>query len=185
MAASLAALRDYGYRAEIPSSVSEAVAQAGRSTTGGLRFDGPDRGFTLLSLQAALIACWRAGDFESGLRAVVEAGGDTDTNGAIAGALLGARFGHAAIPERWRRRADGIRGGARVDGDLGRPARGAGLNGRTFAAAAPERCGPYRRGPGTPLGSRARAGIVNPAPRARAAHAGLLRNVMFFMLMGA
>jgi hypothetical protein len=31
----------------------------------------------------------------------VNAGGDTDTNGAVAGAVLGARFGAAAIPERW------------------------------------------------------------------------------------
>ena len=111
MAASLPALRRYGYRAEMPSSVSEAVAEASRSTMDDLRFDGDDMGFTLLSLQAALISCWRAEDFESGLRRAVEAGGDTDTNGAIVGALLGARFGLAAIPERWRRRVDEIRAG--------------------------------------------------------------------------
>jgi len=29
------------------------------------------------------------------------AGGDTDTNAAVAGALLGAREGEAAIPPRW------------------------------------------------------------------------------------
>ena len=28
-------------------------------------------------------------------------GGDTDTNAAIAGALLGARFGFEAIPKEW------------------------------------------------------------------------------------
>ena len=39
--------------------------------------------------------------FESALRQVVEAGGDTDTNGAVAGAVLGARYGASAIPERW------------------------------------------------------------------------------------
>ena len=111
MAASLPALCDYGYRAEIPSSVSEAVASASRSALDDLRFDGPGMGFTLLSLQAALISYWRAEDFESGLRRVVEAGGDTDTNGAIVGAVLGARFGLAAIPERWRRRVDEIRTG--------------------------------------------------------------------------
>jgi len=32
----------------------------------------------------------------------VMCGGDTDTNGAICGALLGAVHGAAAIPERWR-----------------------------------------------------------------------------------
>ena len=50
-------------------------------------------------------------DFESGLRHAVEAGGDTDTNGAIVGAVLGARFGLAAIPERWQRRVTRIRKG--------------------------------------------------------------------------
>jgi ADP-ribosyl-[dinitrogen reductase] hydrolase len=32
---------------------------------------------------------------------VVLEGGDTDTNAAVAGAALGARFGIEAIPERW------------------------------------------------------------------------------------
>lgn len=32
---------------------------------------------------------------------VVNAGGDTDTNGAVAGAALGAKLGAAAIPRRW------------------------------------------------------------------------------------
>lgn len=109
MAASLPALRDYGYCAEPPSSVSEAVALASRSAMDQLRFDGSDMGYTLLSLQAALISYWRAEDFESGLRKAVEAGGDTDTNGAIVGAVLGARFGYPAIPERWRRRVDELR----------------------------------------------------------------------------
>jgi ADP-ribosyl-[dinitrogen reductase] hydrolase len=31
----------------------------------------------------------------------VNLGGDADTNGAVTGALLGARLGAAAIPARW------------------------------------------------------------------------------------
>jgi ADP-ribosylglycohydrolase len=31
----------------------------------------------------------------------ISLGGDTDTNGAVAGALLGCRQGVDAIPERW------------------------------------------------------------------------------------
>ena len=111
MAASMPTLRDFGYSAEIPPSVSEAVILASRSSMDDLRFDGDDMGYTLLSLQAALISYWRANDFESGLREAVEAGGDTDTNGAIVGAVLGAQFGLAAIPERWRRQVDEIRRG--------------------------------------------------------------------------
>ena len=39
--------------------------------------------------------------FEEALIATVSAGGDTDTNAAICGALLGAALGRAAIPPRW------------------------------------------------------------------------------------
>jgi ADP-ribosylglycohydrolase len=50
----------------------------------------------------AVRAALSAPDFETGLRSVVELGDDADTNGAIAGALLGARFGVNGIPTRWR-----------------------------------------------------------------------------------
>ena len=33
--------------------------------------------------------------------AVIHQGGDADTNASVAGALLGARFGYAAIPRPW------------------------------------------------------------------------------------
>lgn len=48
------------------------------------------------AVYAANLAAWAAlfaDDFESGLRRVIRLGGDTDTNGAICGAVLGARFG--------------------------------------------------------------------------------------------
>ena len=35
------------------------------------------------------------------VEAIIAAGGDTDTNGAVAGALMGARMGYAALPETW------------------------------------------------------------------------------------
>ncbi len=111
MAASLPRLEAYGYDTRAPKSVVDAVDEASVSTLDDLRFDGHDMGYTLLSLQAALISCWRAESFEQGLRQVIEAGGDTDTNGAIAGAVLGARFGLAGIPERWRRREAELRTG--------------------------------------------------------------------------
>jgi ADP-ribosyl-[dinitrogen reductase] hydrolase len=44
-------------------------------------------------------------DFAGGLRAIIEAGGDTDTAGAILGAIIGARVGKAGIPAAW---LDGI-----------------------------------------------------------------------------
>ena len=58
-------------------------------------------GHTLLAMQAGMWAAVTPLDFEAALREVVEAGGDTDTNGAVAGAVLGARYGASAIPQRW------------------------------------------------------------------------------------
>ncbi len=56
-------------------------------------------GYTLRTLAAALWSYWHADSFESGLFAVVNEGGDADTNGAIACAILGAKFGYTSIPK--------------------------------------------------------------------------------------
>ena len=63
----------------------------------------------IVTLKAALWAAKHPESFEHGLSDVVCAGGDTDTNAAAAGAVLGARFGIDAIPARWRQRIDEIR----------------------------------------------------------------------------
>jgi ADP-ribosyl-[dinitrogen reductase] hydrolase len=58
-------------------------------------------GSALASIAIALAAFFNADDFEGGLVWAVNLGGDADTNGAVTGAMLGARFGAAAIPPRW------------------------------------------------------------------------------------
>jgi ADP-ribosyl-[dinitrogen reductase] hydrolase len=58
-------------------------------------------GSALASIAIALAAFFNADDFEGGLVWAVNLGGDTDTNAAVTGALLGARLGAAAIPARW------------------------------------------------------------------------------------
>ncbi|MCS7254603.1 MAG: ADP-ribosylglycohydrolase family protein [Armatimonadota bacterium] len=58
-------------------------------------------GFVLDTLECALWAWWHYDDFEMALVAVVNLGGDTDTNGAVTGALIGAHCGVDAIPKRW------------------------------------------------------------------------------------
>jgi ADP-ribosyl-[dinitrogen reductase] hydrolase len=69
---------------------------------GGARaIDGPDQGFCVFTAGVALQALLREGDFETEVRRVVSLGGDTDTNGAVAGALLGAREGIAGLPPDW------------------------------------------------------------------------------------
>lgn len=108
---SMPEISQYGYEVRMPRSVRHAVTWAAGSEIGDIEFDGWNLGFTLIALQAGLISLWRAPDFEEGLRAVVEAGGDTDTNGAVAGAVLGARFGVEAIPQRWRERIAELREG--------------------------------------------------------------------------
>ena len=40
-------------------------------------------------------------EFEAALIQVANAGGDTDTNGTLAGAIMGSRTGLAGIPWRW------------------------------------------------------------------------------------
>jgi ADP-ribosyl-[dinitrogen reductase] hydrolase len=57
-------------------------------------------GWVLIALQNAFHHL-RASNFEEALVATVGAGGDTDTNAAICGALLGAALGRQAIPPRW------------------------------------------------------------------------------------
>jgi hypothetical protein len=42
-----------------------------------------------------------APNLEEGIVATIGEGGDTDTNAAIAGALLGAFHGRASFPRRW------------------------------------------------------------------------------------
>ena len=109
MHASLPELEQYGYDANVPDAVGEAVVEASKRDLEDLRLDGGDMGYTLLALRVGLISLWRAPDFEQGLRRVIEAGGDTDTNGAIVGAVLGARFGVEAIPECWREKVRRVR----------------------------------------------------------------------------
>jgi hypothetical protein len=83
------------------------VAEAGRSRP----IDGPDMGFTLFTAAIALRTAVEAPDVERGLLDVVGLGGDTDTNAAVAGALLGARDGRSELPVAWVERLadrDGI-----------------------------------------------------------------------------
>lgn len=58
-------------------------------------------GYTLRTLSAALWCYWHAESFEEGLLAVVNEGGDADTNGAISCAILGAKFGFSSISEHY------------------------------------------------------------------------------------
>ncbi len=78
--------------------------------------DVTQHGWVLVALQNAFHQLLHASSFEDGVVRTVMAGGDTDTNAAIAGALLGAAYGRTAVPAAWRdavlscRPIEGLRG---------------------------------------------------------------------------
>jgi ADP-ribosylglycohydrolase len=61
------------------------------------------QGWVLLSLHIAYYQLLHATDLAEGIRGAVRQGGDTDTNAAITGALIGAHFGANALPPQWAR----------------------------------------------------------------------------------
>ncbi len=64
--------------------------------------DEKSMGYTLRTLGAALWAYWHATSYKEGILKIVLSGGDADTNAAVAGAILGAKFGICHIPEAWK-----------------------------------------------------------------------------------
>lgn len=80
---------------------------------------GRQQGWVLIALQNAFHHLVATEDFEAALVETVGQGGDTDTNAAICGALMGAAASRDAIPLRWRRQ---IRACRAVEGDgVGNP----------------------------------------------------------------
>jgi ADP-ribosyl-[dinitrogen reductase] hydrolase len=61
-------------------------------------------GFVLDTIGAAFWALLNHDTLEDTIVAAVSLGDDTDTTGAVAGALAGARYGASAIPARWLER---------------------------------------------------------------------------------
>jgi ADP-ribosyl-[dinitrogen reductase] hydrolase len=95
--------------AEAGPHTVHAVRSASGRRLEHLNLDGTSIGFTLKTMQVGLWCLEHSENFEESLIAVIHAGGDTDTNGAVAGAVLGALLGESAIPPRWVakiRRAD-------------------------------------------------------------------------------
>lgn len=76
------------------------------------RLAAEDAGACWTTLAIALHALLVISDYERGVRWAIAQGGDTDTNAAVAGALLGYRHGAAAISIRW---LNALRGRERVE----------------------------------------------------------------------
>jgi ADP-ribosylglycohydrolase/fructose-1,6-bisphosphatase/inositol monophosphatase family enzyme len=91
------AVLEFAREAGLHPEVTEALARARR-----LRPDyATHQGLVTVALQNAFFQLRHAAP-EEGLVDTVRRGGDTDTNGAVAGALLGAVHGAQALPVRWR-----------------------------------------------------------------------------------
>jgi ADP-ribosylglycohydrolase/fructose-1,6-bisphosphatase/inositol monophosphatase family enzyme len=80
--------------------VRETLARAGHGPPADFL---ENQGWVLLALQNAFHQLLHAPTAELALADTVQHGGDTDTNAAIAGALVGALRGREAWPLRWRR----------------------------------------------------------------------------------
>ena len=67
-------------------------------------------GYVVHCVEIAFWCALHRPSLEEALIFLVEAGGDTDTNAAVAGALLGARDGEASLPPRWLEQLGAARG---------------------------------------------------------------------------
>ena len=88
------------------SSLREAIAGAAHSPPEEFIHQ---QGWVLIAFRNALWQLLNAENVEEGIVDSVMRGGDTDTNAAISGALLGAVHGREAIPERWIETIQGCR----------------------------------------------------------------------------
>jgi len=84
--------------ARLAPSVLEAVARARNHAPADYQ---RQMGWVLIALQNAFYELLHAAGPAEGVARTVARGGDTDTNGAIAGALLGAAWGATAMPAGW------------------------------------------------------------------------------------
>ena len=88
-------------REPLASRIAEVAAGSFR------RLEPPDirgTGYVVQSLEAALWAFDRSGDFREGALLAVNLGDDADTTGAIFGQIAGAYYGVQGIPGPWRDR---------------------------------------------------------------------------------
>lgn len=64
------------------------------------------QGFVRIAFRLALWHLNNTTSFESSMIDVINRGGDSDTNGAIVGAMLGAHYGVDGIPSRWQSKVE-------------------------------------------------------------------------------
>lgn len=86
---------------EAPDALLAAVRRVPLERRADLPIVGPHAWDAVSCAEIALWAAWHEPNLEEALVWLANAGGDTDTNAAVAGGLLGARDGERALPPRW------------------------------------------------------------------------------------
>ena len=89
---------EWSQKLQVDSSLASAIRSCEAERPIYLK---DQEGWVMFAFGNALWQLLHARDFESGVVDTIMCGGDTDTNAAIAGALLGAVYGLEAIPARW------------------------------------------------------------------------------------
>lgn len=84
-----------------PEELQAAVRRVPLERRGDLPVAGPGAGYVVHGVEIALWFAYHEPSLERGLSWLAAAGGDTDTNAAVAGGLMGARDGVAAVPATW------------------------------------------------------------------------------------
>ncbi|HEY9701323.1 MAG TPA: ADP-ribosylglycohydrolase family protein, partial [Allocoleopsis sp.] len=83
-------------------SISEYFALCKHSNIEELHLgDKHNMGYTLKTMAAGFWALQYAKSYEDGILKIIHQGGDADTNAAVAGGILGAKFGYNNIPQKW------------------------------------------------------------------------------------
>ena len=91
-------IKDWAREMPVDSRLTKAIRDAAKSPPADYLHQ---QGWVIIAFQNALWQLLHAVSLEDGVVDTVMRGGDTDTNAAIAGALLGAVHGRNAIPIRW------------------------------------------------------------------------------------
>lgn len=92
------ALATCAHRGDVVYQVLERTKHAALSANEDTLTPG---GYVLDTLECSIWALLHSDSFEDAVTGAINLGGDTDTIGAVTGALAGAAYGFEAIPERW------------------------------------------------------------------------------------
>jgi ADP-ribosyl-[dinitrogen reductase] hydrolase len=84
-----------------PDELMQAVRRVPLEKQDELPVSGPSAGYVVHAVEIGLWFAYHEPNLERGLIWLANAGGDTDTNAAVAGGLMGARDGERAVPARW------------------------------------------------------------------------------------